>query len=256
MYKYRVLSIDWDYYVKATLEQRVRLFPDGHVWSLPLEAHIWATHYSKTVGREEPELPQIGVYHRDMNSTITALQRLCLHPGRGHRKLVCIAHNHDSIYKAVMDTLMQYFSDKDVALRIVNIDFHHDVYSNQALDAGNWVYHFWEKDKENFEYKWVRRPTSDMEHSVIPLPKTSYSLSKALSEDYDFIFICKSGLWSPPHLDNCFKLLCAPVLEAARKGLVLGYAESDVLEDRMKTVNPLVQQLNEAMDKIPFPTKK
>lgn len=255
MEKFRVLSIDWDYFIKANLAQRASLFPDGNTWNQTIEAHIWASHYQTYKG-EPPELNEIGVYHQDMNNTIAALQRMCWHPDKNNRKTVCIAHNHDSIYRVVLDAMKRKYPNEKVALRVVNLDFHHDAYTDVKLDAGNWVYHFYKQAPDRFSYKWVRRPTSDMTHSLINLPKKSYGLTAALNEDYDFIFICKSGLWSPPHLDSYFKLLCSPVVEAARKDFVYGVAETDVLEDRMKVVKPLVKQLEDATRKIISSTKK
>jgi hypothetical protein len=106
---------------------------------------------------------------------------------------------------------------------VVNIDAHHDVYTNadESLSCENWVSHLhqeWPTTQFVQVYpKWVDIDTQwDDEYAAtiaVPLQVSTWknfvAPFGAIVRD---IFICRSGAWTPPHLDQQFIELvkCAP----------------------------------------------
>ena len=54
----RFVSIDWDFFIDATAEERLLMFPDGGTENLPdsIKKYVWDSRYS------DPRLEKIGVF--------------------------------------------------------------------------------------------------------------------------------------------------------------------------------------------------
>ncbi len=87
---------------------------------------------------------------------------------------------------------------------------HHDFFNdNEKVDCGNWISHiFNEYGRENIYFKWIANPISldvygftSEEKSII---NAATSLEDICDEKYDYIFLCRSDNWLPPHLDREF----------------------------------------------------
>lgn len=216
---FRVLSIDWDYLVNATMEERIMMFPDGGSEKFPdnLSQIIWTGRYA-----ENPKLLDIGVDFEALDIIKDFISTHC------HDIPVIVKDSHGAIW----DSITKYGST-DTFIEVINIDFHHDAYVNDMsyVDCGNWVNCLFEnrpraprnkrnKDSHNrnpralknkdSHYYWIARKDSD-DRVPMEVQQLNYIVKKDLNflktlDDFecDLLFICRSGFWSPPHMDNEF----------------------------------------------------
>lgn len=190
-----VLSIDWDYFIKADMKQRIRLFPDNGNEKLPFSVRdvVWISRYS------EVPLEKIKLDKPSCNMLSDVFQAGC--------KKAMIVDSHRYAYKFIDD-----YMDTDYSgINLINVDFHHDCYiGGEEVDAGNWLRSLIKKYRRmDNSFTWVARQDSGMdalkEH---PLPiEISYDINIISKYDWDLIFFCKSEMWSPPHLDIKFREL-------------------------------------------------
>lgn len=200
----RILSIDWDYFINATDVQRYMLFPDGgnENISYELQDFIWNSRYAN------PKLKTIGVLKNDYELIHDMLRKFtakCLLNSSENTEALCTV-SHKCIYYFIMQR-----TDKDEEFEVYNVDFHHDMYCyktrEQEVNCGNWVNCLIEQ-RPNTQYYWIKREDSDDE--VIggyKVPCEVKTLEEIKDLDFDYVFICRSDCWSPPHLDNYFETL-------------------------------------------------
>lgn len=206
----RFLSIDWDYFIDATAVQRLTLFPDGgnENISYDIQDFIWNSRYL------DPELKKIGLFKKDYFTISQVLSRFCEKyvstlVANPHREVLCTI-SHRWIYDFVMQR-----TDPNEEFELYNIDFHHDMYcykvAGQDVNCGNWV-NCLSEQRPNMKYHWVKREDSDDE--VIGGDKVTcptHGIEDIEDLDFDYLFICRSDCWSPPHLDKFFALLWGEV---------------------------------------------
>ena len=92
------------------------------------------------------------------------------------------------------------------------MDFHHDMYyyhdSTNPVNCGNWVRELL-KVRPNMKYYWIKR--EDSETTLLggdEIPESSILPFDRLKElDFDYVYICRSDIWSPPHLDSKFDFI-------------------------------------------------
>lgn len=182
-----VLSIDWDYFINAEMDTRVDLFPDtpNEDFSLCVQNSIWQSRY---VSGELNKIGVIGEIPELMN---------CL---RKHlpKCEVMITRSHKYAY--------DFLKDVSEPVNLVNVDFHHDLYTDylDELNCGNWLCKV--IDEHQGKYTWVARKTSDMDIDERYADKISLTtdFNNIKRKKWDMIFICRSDMWSPPHLDDEF----------------------------------------------------
>ena len=185
----RILSIDFDYFISTDLETRETKFPDG-VDELP-QAEIerqWNYFYN-----EYPEIADIPV--------INAFHVCCEELSKLRSGEVFIAESHKDIAKLFP------LIDPEEDLEVINIDFHHDNYisGGSKVDCANWVRHL----KDLFpkaQVKWIRREDSAVSSLTGEFP---YEHTEAFyfKGEFDYIFLCFSPEWTPPHLRMYFRVL-------------------------------------------------
>jgi len=110
-------------------------------------------------------------------------------------------------HKHLFDFIMQNtFEDEE--FEVYNIDFHHDL-------------------RPNMTFLWVKRDDSDVAalgiETVTEFPKVEIITFEELQSRYgggafitnffDFLFLCRSAMWSPPHLDKHFVKLVKTILD-------------------------------------------
>lgn len=207
----RILSIDWDYFINATAVQRVLLFPDGgnENISYTLQDFIWNSHYSSPASAE---LRNIGILAIEYNTIHNILRKfidkyLYSNVANPHRE-VLVTVSHRWIYDFIIKR-----TKKNEEFEVYNVDFHHDMYNlktkDQEVNCGNWVNCLFEK-RHRMNYYWVAR--EDSERKVLggePVECKSIDLKDLENLDFDYVFICRSDCWSPPHLDTYFETLWA-----------------------------------------------
>ena len=202
-----VLSVDWDYFINATQHERYNLFPDGGNEDLAGEINdiIWVNRYARS-----SELGQIEADYEALDKLTQALQDW-IAPGQTK---VMVADSHKHIFGAIKEL---YKESRPIS--IINIDYHHDCYDyTETLNCGNWVNQLFNPETGLdinpllYRYLWVKRPDSD-EIPFEPVWMSSILIKDFLSccwakgvpqNPVKLLFICRSGVWSPPHLDKEF----------------------------------------------------
>lgn len=189
-----VLSIDWDYFIDADSYQRCMLFPDcpNSEYTNFIQTIIWASRYSNN------KLAKIGVNHSAIDEIAEVISNSKLDPNR-----VVVYKDHTQCYYFI-EKLMEELNCKD--LNVTNIDFHHDVYKDymDEIDCGNWLLHLINQYPEG-NYTWVYNSGSDRRDPEVQVfSNIVYSFDNVFNQEWDAIYICKSTMWSPPHLDKEF----------------------------------------------------
>ena len=207
----RIISFDWDYFIKATAFQRDVLFPDNgdENISYVTQDFIWDSKY-----RCSPEIKNIGILKNDYNTANHILSKfvekyLYSKVANPYQEmLVTISH------KWIYDFIMQR-TKKGEEFEVYNVDFHHDMYNfrsgDEEVNCGNWVNCLREK-RPKMKYFWVKR--EDSETHVLggeTVDCEFKSLEEIKDLPFDYVFICRSDCWSPPHLDTYFDTMWALV---------------------------------------------
>lgn len=185
----KILSIDWDYFINASLEQRMLLFPDcpSENYSKAIQNLIWSGRYS------DPKLTKININQQALNK----LEKFLLNI----KKPIYLAETHTFCYH-----LIKTKKQPHQKLILTNIDHHHDIYNKsnkEEINCGNWLYHII-KDHPTGEYTWLKNTDSELynKNKITKKLKITDNIDTILNQDYDIIFICQSAMWSPPHLDK------------------------------------------------------
>ena len=198
----KVLSIDFDYFIDATPEQ-TGFFPDGgREMGDSLNRIVWAINYAtaKVNGVMMNEI------HADMKKLLQVREILAACPSCP--RMIADSHVH------AHDFILEHLKDGQTAT-IYNLDFHHDTYAHgdQDLNCGNWLLRLILENKTDKVF-WVNRhdsASSGKEKSIQRLP-----FKNLPRKDYDLIYICRSGWWTPPTLDNAFiRTLVKPTIKEA-----------------------------------------
>lgn len=188
-----ILSIDWDYFIKASMSERINMFPvesDAGFLSV-----AWDDLY-----RKHKDLINIEVKYDELE----ALKKYLVRNYLPNNPQIVIADNHKHIYKYVKKL------SQDGDINLVNIDFHHDCYyceMNSRPDCANWLYKL--IDEEIIcAATWILDEDSGIDpeypcdDDILELDE-DFSILKDI-EDIDLIYLCRSSLYSPPHLNKYF----------------------------------------------------
>lgn len=204
-----ILSIDFDYFVNATAEQRMTIFPDGHEhYGVNIYNTVWMARYG-----ECPELENIGVVEDEYTSLINYLN-LLIKRRQSSETCFVVTNSHKWIY----DVITRDYTDWPI--NMLHVDFHSDNYGlKDETNCGNWV-NWLEKSLKDTHQRiwrvskitWLGREDSDTaeETRFFKTMKRGKKPLETVISDYfhnsvpDLIYICKSGSWSPPHLDVRF----------------------------------------------------
>lgn len=190
----RILSIDFDYFLDTDIATRNMKFPDGVDEKQPLEMLTdWDRAYSLF-----PELHNIGLIDE---------YRICCNNLSWLRfGKVLVADSHKDIAK-----LFPLIREED-DLEVIHIDFHHDNYitGGDKVDCANWVRHLMISRPDNTALEWIRREDSEMVSlmGAFPYPNTR---DFVIEGEFDYIFLCFSPEWTPPHLKPYFDEMCERV---------------------------------------------
>lgn len=208
----KVLSIDWDFFIDADMGQRLRMFPDGcDNLNRYLDMFIWGNYYA---GYQE-ELTNIGLREKELGY----LQKIIRRIGNDGGAHLLISDSHENIVR-MLDSI--YGLEGNTKFDIYNIDFHHDAYDSRIVlkdkeiyDCGNWLKYLDVKGVLN-KALWVKHADSDtFGRSKKPgrLRMTTDIRDLWKVQKFDVVFLCRSGPWSPPHLDPKFIELADMIME-------------------------------------------
>lgn len=193
--KRRILSIDFDYFIDTDLATRNDKFPDGvDVKPKPQLDAEWQLFYD-----QYPEIKEIGVID-DFDLMKNNLSSLRFGE-------VVVADSHRDIGK-----LFPLIKDGD-DLEVIHIDFHHDNYLGMSheIDCSNWLRVLMDKrDLSKTRIEWIKRSDSETSSIAGEFPYCSTE-DFVIDGEFDYIFLCFSPEWTPPHLYKKFVELCQSV---------------------------------------------
>ena len=223
----RVLSVDWDYFINASAQERAEHFPDvpDEGYSKSLQDVIWTSRYS-----EDNYLLSIGVD--------PLVERLAA--DIKYIPYVVIADSHRWMYQFTVRMLQE---KKEEELHIFNIDFHSDCRDDlDKLDCGNWYSHL--MSKYHGFFFWLGRKDS----YIVKKPRklrfqTDYNQAGIASVQWDMLFVCRSDMWSPPHLDNEFIRIFKPLIKGKDGSVQHGIWESRYTDKMQKDAEVLRKDL-------------
>lgn len=193
--KLKVLSVDFDYFQKVNKETILECYPDGHDLGTELSCIVWAGRYSY----QKNKLLKVKADTKKIDELEDIIRNMSYYSPI----MVCNSHKH--CYDFIENI---YNSDKYEGIELVNIDMHHDLFNdNEELDCGNWIGHV----VKDFpcEVTWICNPISK---DVYGIDSSEFTIvredfSEIQYETFDALFLCRSDMWLPPHLDDKFQEL-------------------------------------------------
>ena len=203
MSKLNILSIDFDYFQIVDEHTMVNHYPDGHDFNSELSSMVWSTHYAWE--SSEKELMKVKVDKTKIGKIKTILKF-----GRDACMMNMITNSHVHI-----NQLLEMLKDRADGFNIYNLDMHHDMFDTEIengeivckgkLSCGNWASYA----KKNFNSKiiWIKNLLSD---TLFPLDlpdEQTLDISILDGVKFDAVFLCRSDIWLPPHLDAHFNRL-------------------------------------------------
>jgi hypothetical protein len=209
----RILSIDWNYFAEATVDERFVLFPDIDNENISTKTinFIWTYKYSNSNTLKNTrvfnirELSNIPLKEKDFNILIDIIKN------QNTKSKSYIANNHYCIYETIKEL-------NNNNIELYNIDFHHHMFSfNKNKNCGNWLYNLIYEGyiKKSF---WIKDTFSNIED----LKSTEIIDIHEIQGDFDIIFLAKSSLWSPPHLDKYFNILVDVIMKKFNESMFYG----------------------------------
>lgn len=184
---FKVLSIDFDYFVNVSSNVRNKMFPAlVEARNKDIIDKEWKEKY-----KVYPMLKDIGLINE-----VEVLREYLFKNSK--YAIFTMSENHKDIYPLLEKI------PKNINIEIVNVDFHHDYYHyyirGEKYNSGNWL-RVIKENRPNTKIVWVRREDSQMESlgGKFPYSHTTRLMS-VLNTKYDMIFICFSPECTPPHL--------------------------------------------------------
>ena len=227
----RILSIDFDYFQTVSEETVKYNYPDGHDLPPVVSASCWSGHY----GDNNYPVEDVNV-----NQTELSLLKDLLKDQK-RVKEVMIALSHVSVY----DFITSVMKEGEV-LKLTNLDMHHDMFNNnKEVDCGNWVSHITELYPT--EIKWVVNPISESLYGLEGnrfKPLLLHSVADLKSSQYDYVFLCRSDQWLPPHLDKDFADLSRFIKETMSCPILI---QKELEIDRMEVCEDMRRQIQECL---------
>lgn len=196
----KVLSIDFDYFIDATSKDRDTYFPRGSD-ETPRDKlrFMWKERYLRY-----PRLREVGLiddyYKLKMFLNLFDVSKDKFYKSDSHKDI-----------KKVLVSIP--WNEK---IQLVNIDFHHDYYhfytGDNPLNCGNWLRRLMEK-RPDTKVLWIRREDSQTTclEGEFPFNHTT-EIESIFNMEFDYVFMCRSPEWSPPHLSKYFEELASALV--------------------------------------------
>lgn len=224
--KTNILSIDWDYFMDVSNKIRARSFPDSPKdLSLPLSNMVWGNYYTSL---SEKDLMSLKLKD-DFDYLLEYIKNTDL-----ENTIFVSSVTHVSIYNM--------FKEFEISspINLTNIDFHHDSFKvTDSLDCGNWVNYV--LDEYDIDMTWVKDKNSEMDGLNESINVVD-NIEIIDNFKPDYIFLCKSYLWSPPHFDDDFLKLFEKIFFKAKNSVT--YSE-EVIKNRFDDVKEYAKEKEE-----------
>lgn len=198
-----ILSIDFDFFIHFSSQQAALYCPDSGI-EFPDELGLlcWMTKYATAASGDVDMAALLSPRVSDMEYVKAIIQNqndpFCM---------VCDSHAN------IVNFCLRLYQGNPIT--IYNIDAHHDGYPMQKTegdsapyDCGNWASALLDMRVAE-KVHWIapeNEPHSPASNGMMdPRILTSLRLRDLDSVPrFDGIFLCRSGSWSPPHLDTAF----------------------------------------------------
>ena len=238
----KILSIDWDYFVEASKDDRMNLFPDVTTgdFSSDIRNIVWSQYY------RDSKIYDVGIKQKEFENIKIFL-------GEKNIQTYTITENHMHI----VSMLANNFRVDKFNFEIVNIDFHSDILTdNTKLHCGNWLSTLIQNISVT-KATWVGSNNSIKNIDVLNQYvnglallrndeginfKYTENMDEVLNTNYDAVFLCLSELWSPPHLDKYFIELVEIITRES--------SEKNIIRERLRKVEKLAKNLEESIEKL------
>jgi len=205
---FNILSIDWDYFIEADGSFRACHFPDipNEKYPKSLQHVIWVNRYAC-----DPELAKVG-YKPIATKFVQLIKSV---------PFVVVAESHKYAYTYVVQKMRECHAKR---VNLLNIDFHSDFRSDaDELDCGNWLSVLMSEYKGNYEWLgWKDSYLNDIPKWLKFFTNEQKALSEIANTPWDMVFICRSDMWSPPHLDDAFTNIFKPFVDHFRSDVQQG----------------------------------
>lgn len=211
-----ILSIDFDFFQIVDKETLHKCYPDGHDLSTELSKMVWAGYYANPNTKDKLNAVKLNV---DALNELQSLINLC-----DKNTPVLVTNSHKHIYNFIKSHDKN--TELTTKLKITNIDMHHDMFDNfEEVDCGNWLLRL--SNEYPTDITWVANAISN---DMYPMDETNMfhiqqDFSNINPTDIDLIFLCRSDIWLPPHLDVYFneliKLLCKRFVDVKGENSIL-----------------------------------
>ena len=225
-----VLSIDWDYFINANGQWRYDHFPDipNENYAQSLQDAIWASRYA-----EDDELLKVGInpLAYDIAYALEDMEDI---------PYIVVCDSHKWAYTFTVQRL-QETGNKQVNL--FNIDFHSDCRNNiKTLDCGNWLSLLINEYRGKWQWLgWKDSYKGDKPRKLKFL--TGFNMSMITETKWDLVFICRSNMWSLPHLDEVFTDVFQPVVDGRN-----GQVQKGIWDSRYDRLHNDIEGLKIALD--------
>lgn len=235
----KVLSIDFDYFQKASKEA-LYTYPDGHDFGSELSMLIWSGHYANP--RERKLLESVTVDQDKLNKVIDLIQK------QNVFSEVLIAQSHAHLAGFIRDN-----NEDNEPIELINLDMHHDTFKQgtheaktfEEVDCGNWGTVLFNQ-YPGTQITWVNQEGSEIFGDGDKRLKITSDLDSVLDEDYDLIFICRSDIWLPPHLDKDFDKLfqaaCNHFYQVKYDPQIKEPRDMKIIEERIKAEKQFLKE--------------
>ena len=203
-----VLSIDYDFFQTVDIDTLATCYPDGHDLPTEIANVIWATYYAASFTRRK--LEKVGVDAEKLNE----LRHIIMKNADRNPPKAMITNSHVCIFDFIMD---EYKRGGYKRLNLVNIDMHHDMFNeNETLDCGNWVSHI-VKEIPKTRIKWISNPVSKEAYGLTDrkFEIIENDFKSIRDKKWDLVFLCRSDIWTPPHLDKEFIDIANLIMETS-----------------------------------------
>lgn len=193
-----LLSIDFDFFVNASIDTRNICFPDGDETLTPnIQKMLWDLRY--------PDIKSIDIRQEEFNRLLELLPYSpAIEAGN-----VYSFESHAELYDVVKRNNLT-----SKPLHIFNLDFHHDMYCmshspNKVVDCGNWG-RVLKEEHPDVTLTWVKCNDSDVkvigDDIVDCYEMMSFKefIKGIPMQKFQTIFLCRSDMWTPPHLDKYY----------------------------------------------------
>ena len=231
----KVLSLDWDYFMNCSEQDRFMYFPDAGTEEIgsAMTQMCWAKRYAES----EKQLLDIKTRSRELDQIKKWID------SQDYPYMLAVLDSH----KHLGDFLLQESLEESVReLEIVNVDHHSDMFdSGDTLNCGNWLTHIKEKLPDT-KITWIRNTDSRTDEVAKYDDIVVTDSIEKCSEAFDIIYLCRSSLWSCPHLDKEFSAFARFLTKRAIATILRQELPGRYDDDMKKDIKSFKEMLNKA----------